>query len=121
MESVTQRTRSAADAPRPQTTAPASVFDAGKQAKAAATAPRAKAFDPMAVPIKKGVPIPDSQAPGRGIDRYAELAKRMEVGDCVELPHGQANSLAAKAAKKFGHKMTKRKISDTLTGVWRRA
>lgn len=119
METITQRTTTSvgqAGVHKPAGAA-ASVFEAGKMAKAQ----RATAvLNPLAVTIKKGVPLPPSQAPGRGIDRYAALLDRMGEGDCVELLPGQANALAAKA-KKLGISVAKRRVSETHIGVWRLA
>jgi len=114
METITQRTTSVGQAGvHKPAGAAASVFEAGRMAK-----PRRVLLDPAAVAIKKDVPIPPSALGTRGVDRYRALLDRMAPGDCVELPWKQAEALVSKA-RKLGVKVTKRRISDDVLGVWR--
>ena len=111
-----QRTVPAAGAPRPETTAPASVFAAGQAAKTKRPYSRAT-LDVTAVQILKGEPMPATGAPQRG-SPYVELLTRMQPGDSVKLTRRQAASLRA-AAKKAGIAVEVRRLGEDVAGVWR--
>ncbi len=120
-----RRTVPAGTAKRPDTSAPISVFDAGRQAKESARRPRVPLIDLTKVEIRKGVAIPEPRSSQTKF--YASLLGRMELGDSVQLPSRQAYSLYA-AAKKFaagsGGKQLKfvlRKLDESSHGVWRTA
>lgn len=107
-----------ATAAKPPTAAPNSVFAAGQAAKQKRTYER-KPLDISTVEIRKGVPIPESKAPGRS-SVYADLLARMKKGDSCELEHRNALSLKS-VAKKAGVPLVLRKLTETHTGCWRTA
>lgn len=121
MDRVTQRrTSAAATGVQKPAGAVSSVFDV---ARPPAPPPRkyAKApeFDPAAIAIKK-VPIPKTKtvhAAEQG-KRYQALLDRMKSGDCVELLPVIARGLQA-YAKKVQVRVTLRKLSAELVGVWK--
>lgn len=113
-----QRTVPAAGAPRPDTTAPASVFAQAQAAKPKRPYSRAT-FDPASVTIEAGVPLPPSAAPQR-TSPYVGLLQRMKAGDSVRLTIRQAASMRA-AAKKAGIKVEVRRLGTDAAGVWRTA
>lgn len=132
-DAITQRVVPASAAGKPQSTGVASVFamaaQAGTLAKAEAKAQAAAQpkdrkravkhlLDPEAVPIKQGVPLPITKG-GRGSEaRYAALAQRMGIGDCVELTERHGKTLASEARKR-GMKMATRRLPNGQLGVWR--
>ena len=113
-----QRTVPASAAGRPQTTAVSSVFDQVKPSKP--SRPRAEAFDPLTVSIRKNQPLPPPvTGPGAG-SRSAVLLNRMAKDDCAVLPHQQARSVVAHA-RKIGVKVALRRLDEKTSGVWRLA
>ena len=106
---------SASNAPRPETTAPASIFAAGQAAKPARQQ-HVAALDPLAVVIRTGVPLPDVRPGLTAI--YPQLWSRMPAGGMVELPDRQAHGLIAHV-KKIGGKAAVRKLREGVKGVWR--
>ena len=116
MEHLTQRRISAHAAPRVHTSAPSSIFDAGRQAKAAATPPR-NVVDVDALVIRRGVPIPEAKHGTQG-SKYQELLSRMQPGDSVVLPTKKAQALGA-AAKKLKVKVALRALGGGQSGVWK--
>lgn len=120
MDRVTQRRTSAAltGVQKPPGAA-SSVFDVARPPpKKRLTAPE---FDPLAIEIKTGVPLPATKTGAAAIQgaRYQALLDRMKPGDCVELPSKLARGIQAWAKGKSGVKLSLRKISDELVGVWR--
>jgi hypothetical protein len=115
---IVKRTISAAAAPPLTTRAPNSVFDIVRPANTPATPPHAAApktpetpepqakrqraspfrFDPAAVVIESGRPIPPSRTAPTA-SQYDALLARMRKGDSVTLPH-RACALLRERAKK---------------------
>lgn len=90
---------------------PASVFDAGKPVRKIA-----RGIDLDAIEIKRGIPMPQASTGCRGsADR---LLDRMQPGDMVELTKSQATNFA-NYARKRGIKVSSRKLSNGVVGVWR--
>lgn len=114
-----QRIVPANSAPRPVSTAPISVFDAGRMAKAAARPPLLTAAD---ITIRKGVPKPLARA--GAASAYRDVLRNMQPGDSVELPEKRANSFYAEAMR-FGKKAVPeqrhsyRKVNPTHGAIWR--
>lgn len=115
MELVTQRRVSANDAPRPRTSAPSSIFEAGQRAKPQRVDHVAN-IDPDAVTIRRGVPVPEVNHHPRS--KWKQLLDRMQPGDMVELPEKVAASLVA-TGRKAGIKTSWRRLGDGKTGVWK--
>ena len=107
----------AAGQPMPATTAPRSAFDlVPKQAGAPKTRNR---LDLTAVEVRLDVPIPELTHRPKPGNTFVELARRMPVGSCVELPERSACSLVS-AGTKAGMHFTRRRITeDGIYGVWR--
>jgi hypothetical protein len=122
-ESSVQRVIPAGAAARPITTAATSVFDAGRQAKAASKLPLP---DPAKVVIRKGVSKPPSMHGAGSGAVYVQILQRMQPTDSVELPLSQAKSLYARS-KEFGKTTTPpqrysfRKLNETTGALWRDA
>lgn len=115
--SPVQRSVSAAGRPPPATTAARSAFDLVP--KKAGTPKTRTRLDLTAVEVRTDVPIPELAHRPRPGNTYIELAKRMPVGSCVELPERSACSLVS-AGTKAGMKFTRRRLTDAGTyGVWR--
>lgn len=94
--------------------ASSSVFAAGQAAKPKRAAPAQ--FDPDAVQIERGVPIPPPRE--MMVGRYNRLLARCAPGDCVSLPLAVARGLVSQA-KKTGRKVTIRGSEDGATArVW---
>ncbi|HWH75070.1 MAG TPA: hypothetical protein VNV16_12485 [Methylibium sp.] len=116
----------AAAAAVPTPSGPTSVFAAGDAAKR----PRRKRqllppFDPHAIPIKTGVPIPAprNHREASAKSSYQQLLERIPPGGMVEIDTPRAKSLMS-CAKKLGIKgLTTRLLDDAglVTGVWRNA
>ncbi len=107
--------------------AAASVFAAGAAAAKAARRQRKllPPFDPHAIEIKTGVPIPlpRNHREAAAKSSYQQLLERLPVGGMVELETTRAKSLLS-CAKKLGIKgLTTRLLDDEgqRTGVWRTA
>lgn len=106
---------------------PASVFAAGAEA---AKAPKRQRkllppFDPKAIEVKTGVPIPlpRNHREASAKSSYQQLLERLPVGGMVELETTRAKSLLS-CAKKLGIRgLTTRLLDDEgqRTGVWRTA
>ncbi len=103
-------------APRPKTTAPASVFAAAKAAR------RKRVYlDPDAVLVRDNVPIPPISPRGfvlRG-SPYAALFSRMAVGQMVELTGRHAASFIKWGKTHAPGQLLRRHLRDGVTGVWR--
>lgn len=95
------------------------MFALGQRAKDEARKTRAapEKLDPLAVPIRKGVPLPSTNGGPGSVPRYIQLAQRMEPGDSVELNERAAKTLA-NLARKAGMKMTVRRLPEGKFGVW---
>lgn len=110
---IRQRIVKAAESPRAQTSAPASVFALGQSSKPKRTA---VVLDPAAVVIRSGVPVPPVVTNGSGV--YTALWQRMKAGDMVELPDRTAHGLVAHVKKHRG-KVSVRRLTAGTKGVWR--
>lgn len=110
---IRQRVVNAAGAPRPQTSAPASVFAFGQAAKSGR---KPALLDPAAVVIRSGVPMPPIG--NRTGGTYIALWERMAAGDMVELPDRAAHGLITHV-KKLGGKAAIRRLTAGTKGVWR--
>lgn len=117
-ESSVQRIVPATGAARPQTTAPNSVFDAGRQARVASEPAR---IDLATIVIRQGVPKPP---PRRGVVGYLPVILHMQPGDSVELPLKQARGFYARA-KQAGvaatppQRFSFRRLSAQSGAIWR--
>jgi len=107
--------------------APASVFAAGTAAAKAARRQRKNLppFDPDAIEVKTGVPIPlpRNHREAKGKSSYQQLLERIPPGGMVELDTTRAKSLLS-CAKKLGIRgLTTRLLDEEglRTGVWRTA
>jgi hypothetical protein len=116
-----QRRIAAGSTSRPITTAPNSVFDAGRQAKSAAEPPL-----PTTIAIRRGIEKPAVRQRGRtGV--YLQTIRQMQVGDSTEalaLKHARsfyarANEYAKTCAPPQQYSF--RKLSETTGAVWRDA
>lgn len=95
-------------------TASSSVFAAGQAAKPKRAAP--VQFDPDAVQIERGVPIPPPR--DKMVGRYKRLLARCAPGDCVNLPAAVARGVVMQA-RKMGRKVPIRGSEDGATArVW---
>jgi hypothetical protein len=113
-------TEAAAESPP---AAAASVFHVAKAARRKRQA--LPPFDPHAIPVKTGVPIPPprNHREAAAKSSYQQLLERIPVGGMVELETTRAKSLMS-CAKKLGIKgLTTRLLDDDgqVTGVWRSA
>lgn len=111
--------RPAVGAPKPKTTAAASIFAAGQAANPKRAYVRSP-LDPHAVEVKMGVPIPARTRTDKTPSTYAALFARMPVGACVTLTRKQATSFQA-WCNDNGHKgeLVSRKLGADQVGVWR--
>lgn len=120
-ETSVQRIVPANGAGRPNTSAPNSVFDAGRKAKVAAEIPK---LAPHQIVIRKGVPKPKARSESGSV--YLDVIRQMQPTDSVELPLSQAKSLYARA-KEFGkssappQQFSFRTLSAQIGAVWRDA
>ena len=110
-----RRTVPASGTAAPATSAPRSAFDQVRPPSKPAAA--SDDFDPSAVVIEEGVPLP-SPSPGRRVDHYQALLDRMKVGDRVKLSKKQALGLQGQFKKK-GLKAAVRDLGGGVFGVWR--
>lgn len=99
----------------PAAPAASSVFALGKAAKAQARAPR---IDQALVKVQSGVPLPPASTGAGAVSPYVALLDRMRPGDMVELPSSKALGMVS-MAKKLNIRVAKRRLSDTMSGVWR--
>lgn len=113
-----QRTVPASATARPQTTAVSSVFHQVKPSKV--SRPRAEAFDPLSVSIRKNQPLPPPVTGAGAGSRSTALLNRMVKDDCAVLTHQQARSVVAQA-RKLGVKVALRRLDEEHSGVWRLA
>lgn len=111
---------SAATAPPTRTQAVASVFALGAAAKPPPPKPAAPLpdWDPEAVPIEAGVPIPDPRTGAPVGSKYRRLLARMEPGTRVVLPTKRAKALVA-AAKVAKIPVVFRNVTADTAGVWK--
>jgi len=111
---------SAAGAPRPVTTAPASVFAAGQAAKPPRKpmGPR-EYLDPAKVVIKTGVPIPVKSQHQSRPSPYAALFARMAVGAMVELAPRHAAGFVSWSKKHAQGQVLRRALPGGMAGIWR--
>jgi hypothetical protein len=110
----TQRSVPAAGQPVPATTAARSAFDLA----ATTRKPRTR-IDLSQLEVRTDVPVPEIVARRKPGNSYPELARRMPVGGCVELPGRSACSLVS-AGTKLGFRFTRRRLTeDGIYGVWR--
>lgn len=87
--------------------------------KAAKAKPWSEPIDLAAVKIKTGVPLRRFTTETPHGKQYIALVRKMKVGDCVELPHSQANGLRAFGRKPGGgFKVALRRIDDVRACVW---
>ncbi len=77
-------------------------------------------WDPDAVPIEKGVPIPKPREGALIRSRYRQLLARMAPGTRVVLPAKRAKALVA-SARLAKIPVTHRRLDDGTIGVWREA
>ena len=113
--------------PPPTTVAPPaalprnSAFDVAKPKRKRVPLPP---FDPDAIEIRTGVPVPPplNHMSARLGSSYLRLIERIPPGGMVELDTPRAKSLMS-CAKKKGIKLTTRllDVDGTRTGVWREA
>jgi hypothetical protein len=82
--------------------------------------PATPSIDLAAVPVLKGVPIPEAVRGGVNGSRYAAMWDRLGVGDAFELPDRQAAGLAA-YCKKNRRSFTVRTTGDGIKTIWRTA
>ena len=82
--------------------------------------PAGPQIDLSAVPVRKGVPIPEAVRGGLNGSRYAALWDKLGVGDCVDLPDRQAAGFAA-FCKKNRRSYTMRTTDQGVKTVWRTA
>jgi hypothetical protein len=82
--------------------------------------PASPSIDLAAVPVLKGVPIPEAVRGGANGSRYAALWDRLGVGDAFELPDRQAAGLAA-YCKKNRRSFTVRTTGAGIKTIWRTA
>lgn len=73
------------------------------------------------IPIKKGVPIPEHS---RANTPIANAARRMEVGDCIDLPPARTSyvanmSRATDGVAYFTQRITKDETGKDVVRVWR--
>lgn len=116
-----QRIVPANTAPWPASTAPNSVFDAGRIAKAAAAPRRLAAID---IVIRHGVPKPVARNGMSSV--YRDAMNRMKPGDSIELPtrHAKAFYVYYQKRHKSNDNLTRfsyRKVSATHGAIWRDA
>ena len=76
-----------------------------------------KAVEEAEVVIRRGIPIPASKSQSNG--RLYALARKMEVGDCIDLPYTRTG-VAGNLGRALGYEFTQRKVGDILR-VWRTA
>lgn len=112
--------RQAGSAPMPSTTAPVSIFAAGKAAKRAHDADKPPRrwldFDPLAVEIKTG-PVP-KRATQSQTARYLTLWNRIGRGQYVDLDARTAEAFLAWLKKRrLSH--CRRTLAEGRVGVWR--
>lgn len=79
-----------------------------------AAKPAAHPFD---VVIKRGIPIPEPR--NKSDSRLYGIARKMQVGDCIEIPYSRTGH-AANLERSLGYTFTQRKVGDVLR-IWRTA
>lgn len=82
--------------------------------------PAGPSIDLAAVPVLKGLPIPEAVRGGVNASRYAAMWDRLGVGDAFELPDRQAAGLAA-FCKKNRRAYTLRTTGPGVKTLWRTA
>jgi hypothetical protein len=121
---MVHRRVSAKDSPRPETSAPRSVFDVARGAdKQRRTRQELPPFDADAIAIEKGVPVVTGSRGRKGEGPCAQLCRRLKVGESAKLPRVYIDSLrnAAKRIEKIsGGKFAVAAI-DSDVRVWRTA
>lgn len=107
-------------APRPVTSAPASIFAAAQAAKPkrAYSKNARPPLDQACVEVKLGVPIPPPRTK-IGESPYAQLFERMPVGGMVELEEVRSNGFMAWGNKRAPGHLVRRILRPGVAGVWR--
>lgn len=93
--------------------------EAGAKPVATPTRTRSReAFDPLAIEIRKGVPMPPSTTGKDAGTPLLQLLQRLQPGDSVVVSHKLGKALL-NAGRRAKIPVATRLLSDTEMGVWR--